>query len=134
MQISEILSFDSYYQATRFQDKKPEIKGNWQQRVGDNMYYQDRDGNWQQHPTLHHRQKEIIRKGLKHPYVFIGSKFFYFGENAIGFPTEFETLIWSRQGCKTNFKVKIVENFIEWLQRNYKPGLYGNPFDNNEAK
>ena len=133
MQISEILSFNNYYRDPRFQDKKPVIRGNWQQRVGDNMYYQDADGNWKQHQTLHHHKKEMIRKDLKHPLAFIGTKYFYFGENAVVFPVEFRSLIWNRQGCKASHDAKVVENFTEWLQGNHKPGIYGNPFDNNEA-
>jgi len=134
MQISEVISFNSYYLDPRFQDKKPVIKGNWQQRVGDNIYYQDKDGNWKQHPTLHHRQKEIIRKDLKHPFVFIGRKIFYFGENAIELPPKFQTLIWNRQGCKLNHDVKVIEDFTVWIQATYQPGILGNPFDNTEAK
>lgn len=133
MQIYKVLSFNDYYRDPKLQDKKPVIKGNWKQRVGDNMYYQDKDGVWQQHPTLHHRREEIIRKDLKHPYVLIGNKFFYFGKNAIELPQEFKALIWSRQGCKINHEAKITENFTEWLRANYNPGIYGNPFDNDEA-
>jgi len=133
VQISEILSFDNYYLDARFQNKKPEIKGNWQQRVGDNMYYEDKNGNWRQHSTLYHRQEEIIRKDLKHPYVFIGRKFYYFGKNAVEFPAEFESLIWNRQGCKINHEVKVAKNFIEWLQGKHKLGIHGNPLDNKEA-
>jgi hypothetical protein len=133
MQVSEILNFNNYYEDTRFRDKKPIIRGNWQQRVGDNMYYQDADGGWKQHQTLHHHKQEIVKKDLKHPFVFIGTKYFYFGKHAIDIPAEFNSLIWNRQGCKTDHEADVINSFTNWLQNNHEPGIYGNPIDNKEA-
>lgn len=133
MQVFEKLNFNSYYKDPRFQNKIPVIRGNWQQRVGDNMYYQGADGDWKQHQTLHHRRQEVVKQDLKYPFVFIGTKYFYFGKHAIDIPAECKPLIWNRQGCKTSHEIKVAENFVDWLQDNHQPGIYGNPIDNKEA-
>ncbi len=89
MKVSEVLSFDLYYSDKRFQNKKPVVNGTGKQKVGDNIYFKDDKGQWQQQRTLFHREQEIRQKDLKHPFVFIGKDFFYFGNRAIGMPTEF---------------------------------------------
>lgn len=134
MQISEVLSFETYYADVRFEKKKPIVHGSWRERCGDNMYYKDQQGHWIQQPTIHHQSAEIIKKDLKHPAVFIAKYFYYFGDNAITLPKEFQELIWKRQGCKHHHDPEVVENFLEWLKANFISGVLGNPKDNDDYK
>ena len=134
MQVSETLSFEKYYADVRFKKKKPVVHGSWREKCGDNMYYKDQQGNWIQHRTIHHRNPEIIRKDLKHPVVFVAEYFYYFGDNAINIPGEFQELIWKRQGCKSNHDPEVVEKFLNWLKANFNSGVLGNPKDNEKAQ
>ena len=133
MKISEVLHFDEYYNDSRFKKKKPNIIGNWRERVGDNMYYKD-NGEWKQHTTIYHRDPEIVEKDLKHPFVFISNEFYYFGDKAVEIPAKFQDLVWKRQGCKSIHPPEIVKAFLTWLQKSLKPGVLGNPADNDETK
>jgi hypothetical protein len=134
MQVSEVLPFERYYNDTRFEKKKPVVKGTWRQRCGDNMYYKDETGRWKQHRSLHHRDQPTIKKDLRHPSVFIAEHFYYFGDKAVEIPAEYKDLIWTRHGCKCNHPPETVRDFLDWLQINFRPGTHGRPYDNDEAK
>ena len=129
MEVSKILSFDTYYHDPRFERKKPKIKGPWKELRGDNMYYRDDQGKWQQHPTWNHPGEEQKMQDLKHPYVFISEHFYYFGENAIEIPVEYAALIRKRQGCKCSHAPELVRGFLSWLVQTQTPGVHGDPID-----
>lgn len=134
MQVSKRLSFEVYYADERFAKKKPNVKGSWREKCGDNMYYKDQHDRWVQHRTIYHRDTKAIKQDLKNPFVFVAEKFYYFGDKAVTFPVKFQDLVWKRQGCKSNHDPKIVEKFLNWLTTNYTSGVLGNPKDNDEAQ
>ena len=127
MQVDEILPLEKYYNDPRFEKKKPIINGKWYQQCGDNMYYKNDKGEWKQHPSIYHCRPEEIRKDLKHPYVFISKLFYYFGDQAVELPPEYQGLLLKRQGCKYKHDAYTVKNFLEWLQKSFQPGKHGEP-------
>jgi hypothetical protein len=129
MEISEIMSLHDYYQDPRFEQKKPVKDGNQIERVGDNMYYQDENGEWQQHPTRHHTSRYERTQDTKHPSVFIAEHFYYLGENAVELPVEFQPMIRRRHGCKCAHEPELVQDFLKWLAETYEPGVHGDPGD-----
>jgi len=134
MEVDCRLHFNDYYSDPRFEKKKPIIDGTWRQRCGDNMYYQENNGKWRQHPTAHHATKASMTQDLKHPYVFVSKHFFYFGEKAPEIPDKFKGLIWSRSGCKCSHNPEVVKAFIKWMESNYNPGIIGLPMDRDVNK
>ncbi len=129
MEVFERLYFDVYFKDSRFRKKKPVINGTWRQRCGDNIYFKDEAGNWKQHPSLFHRNKDIIKKDLKFPYVYISKHFYYFGDKTFNIPEKYESLIWKNQGVKCNHDIKSVKDIVNWLRTNFKPGIHGVPID-----
>lgn len=129
MRVSETLSFDEYNDDPRFEDKKPVMKAPWKKRSGDNLYYRDKRGTWQQRPNPYHDTHEDRKKDLRHPFVFIGHHFYYFGESAVSIPQEYFDLLWRRQGLKCNHDPQLVRDFISWLQSTYDSGIHGEPRD-----
>lgn len=128
MQISERLCFDDYFKDPRFQKKKPTCNGTWQQGQGDNMYYRDGSGIYQQiETTWNHTEDWQHEQDTKHPFVFISEHFYYFGGKAVQIPSDYTGLIWHRWGCKYNHNPEIVQGFLNWLQDKYKPGKQGEP-------
>jgi len=135
MRVAEVLHFERYYTDPRFATKKPVSSGNWRQRCGDNIYHKDELGAWQQDSqAVYHRDEAMIKKDLKHPYVFVAEHFYYFGNEAVEIPLAYEELIWRRQGCKCKHDPGIVEGFLGWLQTSFKPGVYGKPRDNDDLE
>ena len=127
MRVSEVLRFDEYFDARRFQKKKPNVDGDWRERCGDNIYYRDSDGRWKQSPSLYHPSADDQRKDTKHPYVFVSEHFHYFGSKAVAVPEEFQVLAWPRQGCKCNHDPRVVQRFLEWLEAEHTRGVHGRP-------
>lgn len=127
MEVSERLHFDKYFNDERFAKKKPILNGSWKQRCGDNIYSFNEEGDLKPIPSLHRDDKEIIRKDIHNPYVFISENFYYFGEKAIIIPDEFLDLIYRKRGIKCSFDQATVEGFLIWLQKNHTPGIHGNP-------
>ena len=129
MEVSERIHFNDYFHDVRFQKKKPDLTGNWKKQCGDNIYQLSSTGQWQQAPSLFHTSQSEIIKDTKHPYVYVSEKFWYFGENSIEIPAEFQSLIWKRQGCKTNYPLKLVKGFTNWIEANFEIGIHGLPRD-----
>lgn len=132
MQVSDVLPFEKYYTDPKFQKKKPVLNGTWRQSCGDNIYYKDVTGTWQQHRSLHHCEPTKMRQDLKHPYVFIAEHFYYFGSKAETIPPQYESLIFKRQGVKGKHDLNVVKGFIYWLQASFKPGIHGEPCDSSK--
>ena len=129
MQVSERLHFDDYFQNRRYQSKKPDLKGNWKRRCGDNMYYLGKNGKWRQLPVLRHDSPEARVKDTKHPYSYVATLYYYFGEAAPPVPSQFAQLVWQRQGCKCSHPEETVREFTEWLSDSFRPGQHGLPKD-----
>jgi hypothetical protein len=134
MEVSEILDFDDYYHDPRFFKKRPKIRGSWREQCGDNMYFKNEDGQWEQERTIYHHKREQIEQDTKHPIVFIGEHFYYFGEMAITLPDEFRDIIRRGRGVKCNFDGSLVERFLNWLHQECRPGIHGLPQDRSSKK
>ncbi len=130
MKVLEILHFNDYYTDSRFKKKIPKINGSWKEKCGDNFYFKDSKGKWKKHRSHFHDTEHNFIQDLKHPNVFIAKRYYYFGENAVDIPCEFEELIVKRQGVKCKHDEEVVDGFISWLEKTYKPGIHGNPVDN----
>jgi hypothetical protein len=134
MQVSEALPFEKYDADPRFEAKKPVLNAPWRQRCGDNLYYRDEKGKWQQRPNPYHDTPKYRKKDLRYPIVFIGEHFYYFGENAVDIRSEYTELLWRRQGCKCSHDQQTVDQFIKWLQSSFEPGIHGDPLDKPKAR
>jgi hypothetical protein len=79
MEVAEVLDYANYSLDARFTEKKPRMNGTWKTRCGDNIYYRDANGRWQQLETIHHAEKAQKDKDLRHPVVYVASRFSYHG-------------------------------------------------------
>ncbi len=127
MQVDEALCFDKYFRDARFKRKKPLFGRTWKEACGDNIYARDSRGRWRQHRSAFHTSPEEIRKDVKHPVVFVGRQFYYFGDNAPRIPSRLADLIQRRQGCSCNHDPDTVRSFIAWLSNRYDEGIHGLP-------
>lgn len=131
MEIDEIMNLNSYFHDPRFEKKKPNLHGEWREKCGDNFYSQQPDGKWIQHRNKFHLGQEFKIKDTRHPKVFIGKKFWYFGNTAQLIPNAYSQIIGGR-GILVNHDPAIVKDFIRWLSMSHSPGTYGNPIDNSD--
>ena len=63
MRVTETMTFNEYWKDERFRRKKPNLRGSMKQAFGDNIYFQDDTGQWQQQDSHHSYQG-----GLPNPH------------------------------------------------------------------
>lgn len=83
--------------------------------------------------AAHYGKADKIARDLKTPFAVVGSRFWYFGENAPTLPNELtQTTIAlpdrSRRGHRVNDDPHIIKVFVSWLSQ-HKPGIHGYPRD-----
>ena len=138
MKIDEVLDFDAYFHDSRFQRKKPNLKGTWISRCGDNLYYKNERDKWEQIPTVYHDGAKSREKDTRHAIVYLGRCFSYFGENSYcpenRLPKKIQAIYKGGRGIKyirdtaTNF-----DQFLDWLHS--KPlGRRGDPRDKEDRQ
>lgn len=82
MKVAEVLTFDEYWNAPRFECKKPNLSGSRKQAFGDNIYHTDRDA-WAQENSHHsygtgQRNPNNVRRDTCPNRVLIADCFAYF--------------------------------------------------------
>jgi putative DNA base modification enzyme with NMAD domain len=132
MKVSERIHMNEYFHDTRFSMKKPNLRGTWQQRCGDNFYSQAPDGSWTQHRNRFHIGPAYLAKDTRNPYVFVARRFWYFGREAVPVPDLYISLVGQR-GIRVNHPLALSESFIAWVQSVSKPGVRAMPSHNPDA-
>lgn len=136
MEVNETLAFEDYWNDQRFQDKRPIIPGSLVKMYGDNMYYQDAAGLWNQlnsahsHPDGSTNQKHLDRD-IGGKRVVVSSNFYYFGNKAPFIGRSFRGLVRDGIGQKKVTDVELIEKFKNWLWENYNNGIHGDPINWN---
>ncbi len=128
----ERLHFDKYFHDERFQAKKPDLSGPWERICGDNMYWLDENGDWQQLKSLHDKPVDKA-KDTKYPYAYVADHYYYFGEEAIKIPPEFAPIIRTCRSCKCNHSVDST-GLIDWLEDHFQTGIIGLPRDRHKGR
>ncbi|WP_156955210.1 Nmad2 family putative nucleotide modification protein [Polaromonas glacialis] len=136
MRIGEILSFNEYFFAPDFQNKKPSPQintlKNFQQDYGDNIYYCDDLGNQQQLPNGSHSLQEM-NHDTGGENVLIADKFYYFGRNCLVPEGGWENMgVRIPLGYPTCYGYEsdevAINNICFFLHsKNYGKGIHGNP-------
>ena len=125
MEVCERLHMKDYFSDLRFQAKKPQINGSWQQKCGDNIYNLDKE-KWIALPNSYHQGLE--EKDTRCPYVFVGQRYWYLGDERAVTPSEFLSMIGGR-GVRVNHPPELTQQFKIWVQENFNEGVTAMPFD-----
>jgi hypothetical protein len=128
MEVEERLHMNDYYKDSRFVAKRPDLRGDWKGRCGDNFYHQRPDGSWIQERNRFHIGPAYLRKDTRRPFVFAGRRFWYYGANALPLPKEFQPLAGGR-GIRVGHEPALVMRFRTWMERQPR-GIHGMPSDN----
>jgi hypothetical protein len=127
MEVDERIRMDDYFHDERFATKKPILDGTAQQRCGDNFYSLDAAGQWTQHPNLYH-DRACLAQDTKHPWVFVGRRFWYLGLKAVDIPAAFMPMFGGR-GARVNHPPELVASFKAWVEASVKEGVNALPRD-----
>ena len=131
MEVAERIDMDSYFHDPRFAGKKPNLRGSWQERCGDNFYSKNPDGTWRQHETMFHEGARYLAKDTRCPHVFAAQRFWYFGSAKITVPDKFHVLV-GKRGIRVNHDPS-VQAFLAWLTSTQPSGIHALPATNHDA-
>lgn len=129
MEVEEVLDLDAYFKDPRFQIKKPDLRGDWKKRCGDNFYSRAADGSWVQHRNRFHIGIEAKEKDTRFARVFLGQRFYYRGQLAAASPAKFAPLFGGR-GARVNHDPSLAKQFMGWVSEAFEPGVAADPNDN----
>jgi len=138
MKVTEILSFDQYWGDTRFIKKRPVFNRSMSCMYGDNIYH-NIDDKWTQELSHHSKTDGSINyanlnRDTQANRVLVATQFYYFGNNAIEIPKEFEVLIARGRNHKNHYDEKISNKFIGFINENFETGIYGVPYSRKSGQ
>ena len=135
MRVTEKMTFNEYWQDSRFQKKHPDMHASIRNAFGDNIYHRnDATGKWIQ-ANSHHSLEDgtsncrNIDHDTRVDRVLVSDDFIYWGGHGPDIPISFRREVCKgRPGHKCNFSVEIVAKCIEWL-RSFEKGYRGDPLE-----
>lgn len=136
MKLEEKITFQEYWEDSRFQYKKPRLNGSLVQLYGDNIYHQEPKTNkWIQENAAHSLEggvtnKQHLASDVSGEFVLISREFYYFGNNCPLIPDEYQDVCSKgRNMMWKKIPEKAKTGFIQWLTQNYSIGIHGDPIN-----
>lgn len=123
--ISDVITIEQYSTDEDYKIKIPTRDGEVWQTRGDNIYYKNHCGQWQQRENPFHGKNEI-EHDLSGENVVVCKRFWYFGRSAPSIPDKFRSVIKSGPNHKANINNKYVPEFLSWVQ-SYEEGIHAMP-------
>ncbi|EMO46636.1 hypothetical protein [Leptospira santarosai] len=141
MKITEKLTFEEYWNDSRFKCKRPVLNGSLKQIHGDNIY-NNQNGSWFQMNSHHSLRggklnQENLKKDLSGLYVLISNHFTYFGNRKVKVPEKYKSICPRRNKDRDYRNLKsdpLAIEFVDKLIFKYGLGIYGDPIDWEEYK
>ena len=139
MRVTEVMTFNEYWNDPRFRQKRPNLRGSLKQGYGDNIYFKNENGDWHQQDS-HHSYEEggqnyhNIQRDTKTNRILISTDYIYWGGMGPEIPEKFlnykgEDIRKKGNGYKRNFSPKLVEEFVKWLRSLDANDYIGEPLD-----
>ena len=118
MKVEEKITFDQYFNDSRFKKKKPDPDSDDSERkCGDNMYYREKGClTYAQMEGDYHVASDFNRD-TSSEYVLVSARddFFYFGKDAKEMPQELLSKIVIGRGERFKFEPETIEEVIEFV-------------------
>lgn len=140
MKVSEILTYNEYWNDLRFEYKKPLMNGSLVTAFGDNIYHTSTETNEWLQANSHHSNEDgtinelNLKRDTKSQNVLISNHFFYFGVECPAIPAKFINETTSRK-YRTISDETIINDLIGWLDKNYPVNeLIGDPTQFSDFK
>ena len=135
MKVEGKITFEEYWDDSRFQYKKPILNGSLVQMYGDNFYHKDENGKWLQEASAHSiiDKKKHLDNDVGGKFALFSQDFYYFGDNSPLIPEEFWNVCSEGRNMKSkSIDQTIANSFIKWLRKNFDQGISGNPINWSE--
>ncbi len=137
MCVTEVMTFNEYWNDLRFRHKRPNLKGSLKQCYGDNIYFRNETGDWHQQNSHHSyeegkQNRHNLCRDTQADRVLISNDYLYWGGEGPKIPKKFlngEDIRKKGSGHKNKFSPDLVEEFIKWLRSLDTSDYIGEPLD-----
>ena len=134
MEVNEIILFEEYWNNPKYISKKPLLNGSLVQIHGDNIYSKHSENDWKQlnsHHSFYNGKvnSRNLKTDIGGKFVLLSHNFYYFGENHIQIPNEYEEICCNNRDFIKIKNVLIANSFVEWVSKTYSNGVLGDPLD-----
>jgi hypothetical protein len=72
MEVSYAIGLDYYFHDAQYELKKPNLRGTWKERCGDNFYSRAADGRWIQYRNRFQLSDQLTRQDTRFAHAFVG--------------------------------------------------------------
>lgn len=138
MRVSEIVTFQEYWDDERFIQKRPNLRGSRMQHFGDNIYHRGPANEWVQENSRHSKndgtvEERHLQRDTKSDRVLLADEFVYFGGDGPVIPESLRSgydldLVHTTPAFRNKFADEQVTAVVEWI-RSLEPGVQGRPED-----
>ena len=141
MRVTDTLTFNGYWSDSRFQQKKPNLRGSKKQAFGDNIYFKNpKTGKWHQENSHHSHadgtaNRANVVNDTQTDRVLVSTDFTYWGGSGPELPKTFlnygpdHVSVCVGRNHKNNFPPDLVRDVGAWIQSLHEPGYCGEPLD-----
>jgi hypothetical protein len=141
MRVTEVMTFEEYWAAPRFQRKKVNLRGSKKQAFGDNIYTRESAKKPWQQANSHHslpdgRPNPInIKTDTGTNRILVSDDFVYWGGSGPEPPSRFfdygpnHETVRAGRGYKSAFSAAFVTDFVGWIRSLQVTGYCGEPLD-----
>lgn len=136
MNVTDVLSYNEYWNHPSHQNKKPTLGGSIKQAYGDNIYYKNRL--WHQADSHHSHNdgspnQSNIDNDTQTDRILLSEQYIYFGGGGPKIPRRFRNYkgidICAARGYKNKFQTNLIDDFIKWIYSLSETGYIGSPID-----
>lgn len=139
MRVSEALTYDAYWNDSRYRDKRPVRNGSQKMMVGDNIYHRSQaTGHWVQVNSHHSNpdgtpDEHNLRHDTRTDRVLASNCFFYFGRSARKIPAHILADLDYKNGRgHKRFSDEEARALLTWIQDTFAKDsniVVADPFD-----
>lgn len=135
MRVTEILTYNQYWNDPRFIDKRPRLRASIKQAFGDNIYHRGpQSGDWNQCDSHHSwtdgtANRNNVARDTRADRVLISDDFVYWGGEGPVIPLFDNVNVCFRRGHKKRFNESTVAEFVNWISDVDERGFVGAPLD-----
>lgn len=133
MRVTEILTFQEYWEDDRFFCKRPVSNGSLAQMYGDNIYWKDKKNDeWNQENSHHSHPDGTINthnlnRDIPGENVLISEQFYYFGSDAVDLPDHITSKLVKKGPGHKNIASQFAQELIDFLFENSEQGYHSDP-------
>ena len=132
------MTFNEYWEDTRFQRKRPNLSGSKKQAFGDNIYFKNEADQWRQQDSHHSYPCGVpnannIRNDTQTDRVLLSRDYAYWGGSGPEIPSKFRNYagydICAKRNHRSRLPEGLVNDFVAWFRSLDANGYLGAPLD-----